>query len=189
MKGIAIPLLAVVALVGYRKRTQAIAPSVYDRTNHDYTKYDPDKIVRKFSRLKQYAHLVRVKSKVYRVNTDIVLSIMFHESGGRDWILGLDGEVGLMQILPSTGAYYGYTYNDLFLPDNNVDCGVRYLRDEYRALGMWRKAIMAFNVGRDLEPLNLAEIYLSKVRPLIPQVNYWWELEGYPDLWGEILHF
>lgn len=66
----------------------------------------------------------------FGVDPAIIASVMYAESRGDPAAVGLSGERGLMQILPSTaGSSCGITdAGSLFEPEVNVRCGAKYLR-------------------------------------------------------------
>lgn len=86
----------------------------------------------------------------YGVPPEIALSVARRESSlqhyGRDGnvIRGKAGEYGLFQLMPGTAADCGV--NPLVL-EENVDCGVRYLSQQYRTFGSWDLALSAYNAG------------------------------------------
>lgn len=82
------------------------------------------------------------------VPADVALSVAEYESGKCHWMAdgavkrGRDGEVGLMQVMPSTGQ--GYNLYDV---KENIAAGVGYLRAMYDRFGSWPLAVAAYNWG------------------------------------------
>jgi soluble lytic murein transglycosylase-like protein len=75
----------------------------------------------------------------------LVRSVMAAESGFQIDALSPKGAIGLMQLMPETAQLLGADPHD---PAQNVDAGVRYLRDlliKYHD-GLWR-ALAAYNAG------------------------------------------
>lgn len=75
------------------------------------------------------------------------------ESGGDPRARSTAGAVGLLQLMPATAAELGV--EDPLDPEQNLDGGLRYLREQYRQLGeipedpdrlFW--AFAAYNAGR-----------------------------------------
>lgn len=59
----------------------------------------------------------------------LVMAIIEQESGFDPDAVGTSGEIGLMQILPTTGGQFGFTdANALFDPATNISAGIAYLR-------------------------------------------------------------
>jgi soluble lytic murein transglycosylase-like protein len=75
----------------------------------------------------------------------LVRNVMAAESGFQIDALSPKGAIGLMQLMPETAQLLGADPHD---PAQNVDAGVRYLRDlliKYDG-GLWR-ALAAYNAG------------------------------------------
>jgi hypothetical protein len=66
----------------------------------------------------------------------ILDAVMAVESHYNPAVVGMDGEIGLMQVMPSTARMLGFsgTLQELALPDINIHYGARYLA------GAWRRA-------------------------------------------------
>ena len=75
----------------------------------------------------------------------LVRSMMAAESGFQADAVSPKGAIGLMQLMPSTAQDLGADPHD---PAQNVDAGVRYLRDLLNRYdgGLWR-ALAAYNAG------------------------------------------
>jgi soluble lytic murein transglycosylase-like protein len=75
----------------------------------------------------------------------LVRSVMAAESGFQLDAVSPKGAIGLMQLMPATAQDLGVDPHD---PAQNVDAGVRYLRDLLNRYdgGLWR-ALAAYNAG------------------------------------------
>jgi soluble lytic murein transglycosylase-like protein len=62
-----------------------------------------------------------------RIPPQIMESLIAVESGGSPNAIGRRGEIGLCQILPSTGRFLGYSRKELFDPVKNREAGEKYL--------------------------------------------------------------
>jgi len=51
----------------------------------------------------RYDLLIERQAAVYRVDPDLVLSIIYEETYFSPWKIGKDGEIGLMQVTPTVG--------------------------------------------------------------------------------------
>src|SRR4029434_3829579 len=51
----------------------------------------------------RYAALISRQATVYRVDPDLVWSIIYEETYFSPWKVGKDGEIGLMQVTPAVG--------------------------------------------------------------------------------------
>ncbi len=80
----------------------------------------------------------------YGVPVQTALAVAQRESGFSSSARGASGEVGVMQLMPATSASLGV---DPFNPEQNIEGGVRLLRDEYARFGDWSYALAAYNCG------------------------------------------
>jgi membrane-bound lytic murein transglycosylase F len=66
----------------------------------------------------------------------LLASVVFQESNFDPRVESWAGAVGLMQVMPETGKYFGV--HDLWNPENNISAGVRFLKflEEY-----WKKTV------------------------------------------------
>ena len=81
----------------------------------------------------------------YGVPRQLVRSVMLAESGGQAQAVSPKGAIGLMQLMPSTARLLGADPLD---PAQNMEAGVRYLRDLLiRFDGRLWHALAAYNAG------------------------------------------
>lgn len=59
----------------------------------------------------------------------LITAIAWQESAFNPAVIGLAGEIGLCQILPSTGAALGYTIPALYDPAKNAQCSFALVRE------------------------------------------------------------
>jgi hypothetical protein len=97
----------------------------------------------------EYAMKVRQAADALGVNPTLALAIAYHESRFRPNVKrGEDGEVGLMQIKPSTAAGLGYTMQDILKPEKNIEAGVKYIKEALDVTGNdMRLAPIYYNGG------------------------------------------
>lgn len=91
--------------------------------------------------------LISRYAKRYGLEHDLVHAVVRAESGYNAHAVSSAGAVGLMQIMPATGADYGVGSVDaLFDAPTNIRVGTRHLQ---RLIGRYGigKAIMAYNAG------------------------------------------
>jgi soluble lytic murein transglycosylase-like protein len=91
------------------------------------------------------AELADAAADKYNLPRLLVRSVMAVESGFQADAVSPKGAIGLMQLMPSTAQDLGADPHD---PAQNVDAGVRYLRDLLNRYdwGLWR-ALAAYNAG------------------------------------------
>src|SRR5664279_2646507 len=81
-----------------------------------------------------------------QIDADFIASVIRAESGNNPRAVSRKGAKGLMQLMPQTASTLGV--NNSFDPAENVDVGVRYLRElllQYN--GDAAKALAAYNAG------------------------------------------
>lgn len=97
-------------------------------------------------RLEALRPLIRSASERYGVEESLVRAVILMESGGNPRAVSDAGAMGLMQLMPSTAK--GLGVDDPFDPVQNLDGGVRYLRqllDRYN--GDKSLALAAYHSG------------------------------------------
>jgi soluble lytic murein transglycosylase len=113
----------------------------------------------------RYDSLIARQASVYRLDPDLVWSIINEETYFRSWKVGKDGEIGLMQITPTVGREWAaetgmrelerqMDQNPAALlrePERNIQIGSWYLekiREQYRDIpGADARMIAAYNAG------------------------------------------
>ncbi len=90
--------------------------------------------------------------------------------------IGADGEIGLMQVLPSTARMMGFSGSlvDLAVPDTNIRYGVTYLARAYRlAGGDLCTAAMKYRAGHGETRFSYLSVdYCRKVRARLGARGY-----------------
>lgn len=86
----------------------------------------------------------RVAAK-HGVDPSLVKAVVKAESGFNPNAVSPTGAQGLMQLMPSTARALGV--GDAFDPEQNVEGGVKYLRQQIDRFGDVRLALAAYNAG------------------------------------------
>ncbi|MFF9553397.1 lytic transglycosylase domain-containing protein [Methylobacterium fujisawaense] len=93
------------------------------------------------------------------------------ESGYDPTVVGSVGEVGLMQVRPTTAAMLGFrgTVAELAAPEINVRYGVRYLAEAWRrADGDLCRALMKYRAGHGSEVISpLSQLYCARAQAIL----------------------
>jgi soluble lytic murein transglycosylase len=113
----------------------------------------------------RYDTLIARQASIYRLDPDLVWSIIYEETYFRPWMTGSDGEIGLMQVTPAVGREWaaetgmrelerqmqqdpGTVLRD---PERNIQIGCWYLEklyEQYRDLpGAEARMIAGYNAG------------------------------------------
>jgi transglycosylase-like protein with SLT domain len=102
-------------------------------------------------------------------------AVAFVESGYAADAAGADGEVGLMQILPTTAALLGHSGDraDLFEPRTNIRYGVLYLAQAWQlANGDLCRALMKYRAGHGEERMSALSVrYCARVRAYLASIG------------------
>jgi soluble lytic murein transglycosylase-like protein len=95
---------------------------------------------------KDLKDIVAAASSQHQIDADFIASVIAAESANNPRAVSRKGAQGLMQLMPGTASKLGV--KDSFDPADNVDGGVRYLRElllQYN--GDIPKALAAYNAG------------------------------------------
>jgi soluble lytic murein transglycosylase-like protein len=98
----------------------------------------------------RYRDLIEKETSGTGLAPEIAEAVMGVESGYNAGAIGGVGEIGLMQVLPSTARMLGFTGTnaELAVPENNVHYGVTYLAQAWRlARGDLCTAVMKYRAG------------------------------------------
>jgi soluble lytic murein transglycosylase-like protein len=98
----------------------------------------------------RYRALIEKEATQDGLAPEIAEAVMAVESGYNPDAVGGAGEIGLMQILPSTARMLGFsgTLADLAVPETNIHYGVTYLAEAWRrAAGDLCTAVMKYRAG------------------------------------------
>jgi Transglycosylase SLT domain/Domain of unknown function (DUF4124) len=124
-----------------------------------------------------YAELIRTTAERHRVDRRLVEAVVSVESGGNPRAVSRKGAQGLMQLMPQRSAELGV--RNAFDPEQNVDGGVRHLRDLLqRFRGDVTLALAAYNAGeeavrnyRGVPPYAETQEYVRRIRALYEGVE------------------
>jgi soluble lytic murein transglycosylase-like protein len=104
----------------------------------------------------------------YGVDPSLVKAVVRAESGFSSRAESRSGARGLMQLMPSTAAELGV--DDLFDPEQNIDAGVRYMKQQLDRFGNEKLALAAYNAGpasvvkhHGIPPFRETQSYVDKV--------------------------
>jgi len=105
--------------------------------------------------LERYKGLIDASARTQGLDPSLVKAMIAVESAFEPQAVSPKGALGLMQIMPATGARYGVAANarrtveqQLFDPATNLRIGTRYLRDLLQRFDQdLRLALAAYNAG------------------------------------------
>ncbi len=97
---------------------------------------------------KKYASLIKVIAQKHAFDEHLLHAIIRAESAYDPHALSSAGAVGMMQLMPATAKRYGVT--DRRNPAQNIDAGVRYMKDLLNMFNSDLKlAVAAYNAGEN----------------------------------------
>jgi soluble lytic murein transglycosylase-like protein len=113
--------------------------------------------------------IVSAASSQHQVDADFIASVIHAESANNPHAVSPKGAQGLMQLMPGTAGKLGV--KDSFDPAENVDGGVRYLRELLLLYnGDMVKALAAYNAGpqrveqyKGVPPYRETHAYVARV--------------------------
>lgn len=115
----------------------------------------------------EFRPLVMEAAAKHQVDPRLIAAVVTVESQWDPTTVGLAGEQGLMQILPSTGAWLarraGVQEYDLADPRINLDLGACYLAVLLQDYGTPEKALAAYNGGPQAAESWQTNLYARKV--------------------------
>jgi soluble lytic murein transglycosylase-like protein len=115
-----------------------------------------------------YLPMLEVAARQHGVPAELVDAVAFAESGYDPSAIGTAGEVGIMQVMPSTAAMLGFngTRAQLAEPETNIRYGVEYLAGALRlAGGDICRTLMKYRAGHGEETLSARSLdYCRRVR-------------------------
>lgn len=118
-----------------------------------------------------YVKLIEQKAKKHGVPMEIAKAVVEIESNFNPRARGRAGEVGLMQIKPSTARGMGYrgSTKALYKPETNIEWGMRYLAGAHkRAGGDVCGTILRYNAGHYAKRMNkVSARYCRRVKAIL----------------------
>lgn len=101
-------------------------------------------------------------SKKYNVDLNLILAVASVESGFRKDATSQAGAYGIMQIMPITAEHYSIDRKNI---EDNIEAGVKHLRDSINEFGFNDYAIASYNAG-------ISKVKNSNYRN-IPETRYY----------------
>lgn len=83
------------------------------------------------------------------VDPRLAVALAYQESGLRHGKTGTSGEIGIMQVMPTTAKMIGFDPDELKNPDRNIDIGLTYLK---QGIEKYKDPVLAaagYNAGMD----------------------------------------
>jgi len=95
-----------------------------------------------------YNPIIKKAAEKHRIDQELVHVVIRAESNYDAFAISSAGAMGLMQLMPATARQYGV--NNVFDPAQNIEGGIRYLKDLVRLYnGQTRLVLAAYNAGQE----------------------------------------
>lgn len=115
----------------------------FGNTNHiNYIRNNNPKLSE--NEAKELYEILNSKSKKYNVDINLVLAVASVESKFRHTATSSAGAYGIMQIMPKTAEHYNLDRKKI---DENIEAGVKHLRDSIDIFGNNDYAVASYNAG------------------------------------------
>ncbi len=126
-----------------------------------------------YERRAKYASIIRKHAQAHGVPVKLAMAVVQIESMYRPGAVGSSGEIGLMQILPRTARYIGYTgsMKALHDPETNISYGMKYLGKAHRlGGGSTCGTILKYNAGHGAKKMNsVSREYCRRVSHILQE--------------------
>ncbi|MCP2519014.1 lytic transglycosylase domain-containing protein [Candidatus Aminicenantes bacterium AC-335-A11] len=130
----------------------------------------PIRRIYKISNYNAYANIIDKISKKYNVPSTLIHQIILVESNYNPNAVSSKGAIGLMQLMPETAKQYGV--KDPFDPVQNIEGGVKYLKDLIKLFkGNTDLILAAYNAGQEavkkyggIPPYPETRRYIEKIK-------------------------
>lgn len=104
-----------------------------------------ERVLGSTERVSAYDSAIHAAAEKYGLEPDLLRAVARAESGLNPNALSASGAQGLMQLMPSTATALGVS--DPFDPEQSIEGGARYLRQQLDRFGDVSLALAAYNAG------------------------------------------
>lgn len=129
-----------------------------------------------FPLLDTFDEYILAASLRYGVDAEFIKAVCLGESGMNPNAVSKAGAEGLMQLMPYTAKDLGV--DDSFDPEQAIDGGTRYLKQQLDTFGSYELALAAYNAGphnvkqyNGIPPFEETEKYVPRVMALYEYLN------------------
>jgi len=142
---------------------------------------------------KQYDGMIRSIARKHNIEPSLVHSIITAESSYDSFALSPKGAAGIMQLMPETARQYGV--KNLFDPRENIEGGVKYLKDLFALFnGEKHLVLAAYNAGQEvikkfngIPPYPETRNYIRKVMDSYKKMPRTSEIRKFYDASGNLV--
>ncbi|GBD88104.1 soluble lytic murein transglycosylase precursor [bacterium BMS3Abin03] len=128
-------------------------------------------------RLQKYDHIIKEASNLFKIDKNLIKSVILTESAGNEKALSKASAKGLMQLMDATANQLGV--NNVWNPKENIFGGTKYLADLLRQYnGDVKLALAGYNAGpgnvekhNGIPPFTETKNYISRVLGYLKYFN------------------
>ena len=132
----------------------------------------------KISYKSDFNEIIEYAAKKYNISSSIIKAVIKAESNFNPNVVSSAGAQGLMQLMPGTARALGV--KDSFDPKQNIEGGVKYLKDMLEKFGgNLELALAAYNAGPGnvtkyggIPPFDETQNYVRKIMGYIRNKNF-----------------
>ena len=119
-------------------------------------------------------------AKAHGIDSALVHAVIAAESNYQKNAVSPKGAIGLMQVMPATGARYGELRAKLATPDTNIGTGTRYLAELLELFeGNLELALAGYNAGENavirygmrIPPFAETRAYVARVKRIYAELR------------------
>jgi len=129
----------------------------------------------RMQKISDYDGIITAVAKKHNVEASLIHSIIQAESNYDCWAVSPKGAIGLMQLMPETAKQY--MVKNLYDPSENIEGGVRYLKDLIKLFnGKTHLVLAGYNAGQEaikkyggIPPYPETVNYIKKVMNSYPK--------------------
>lgn len=120
-------------------------------------------------------------AEIYQIDEKILIAVAQKESTFNANAKGSSGSLGMMQVMPATGAGYGLTREQLLDAETSINFGAMYLSDKINAYnGDLEKGFSAYNQGPGaVNRGSYSTRYATRVIDTINKLDHYLVNNGY----------
>ncbi|HRD01095.1 MAG TPA: lytic transglycosylase domain-containing protein [Candidatus Saccharicenans sp.] len=125
----------------------------------------------------RYDPLIQKKAAAHGLPAELIHAVIKVESNYNQFAISEKGALGLMQLMPDTAIKYGVM--NVFDPEQNIEGGVKYLKDLVKLYKGDRNLVLAaYNAGQEavkkhngVPPYSETKNYLKKIEYKNPYIR------------------
>ncbi len=108
--------------------------------------------------------IVKIRAEKYNIPITLAMALVERESSWNPLAVSKARAVGLCQMLPETFLIYAEEgERNIFLPEDNVEAGMKMLADLYDRYGDWWRVLCHYNGGTKGHTYRVAREYADSI--------------------------